>query len=350
MNYKTILFASLLSILSSSSFSSASYKTNWSDMGEYWEPSFPKLKLALKDEWNSCKKDKTGRVLQPCYSNSLNGAKFSDGGISSLLAQNFVLSFDDPDLFVKAKNILESVALEEDSIRVDFPDFPFFTNIHTKEYILGINADDSKFIFNLKDCFSKFTTLQAHKEDPVNTWVSISGMTPGRTTEKDFIKRMGEKAFFNYKRSDITPPDFNEKSPFLFWYSAIYELNGSFWGLPGEIKSEVKFGDYNLIDTINIYCDWDQSLYDRLSKKLSDKYIAHRLPSIPPLLSNYISFEPKSESCKKYNCPSISMSKEDSVLTISLFGSQSYIGYGNYFQRWHKERQRLYEKSIDIFD
>lgn len=313
-------------------------------MGEYWEPSLPKLILALKDEWNSCKKDKTGRVLQPCYSNSLNGAKFKH---ADFLGQDFVLSFDDPDLFVKAKNILESVALEEDSIRVDFP---FFTNIHTKEYMLVVNADGSKsFVYSFKDCFSEFTTLQAHKEDPVNTWVSISGMTPGRTTEKDFIKRMGEKAFFNYKRSDITPPDFNEKSPFLFWYSAIYELNGSFWGLPGEIKSEVTFGDYNLIDTIIIYCDWDQSLYDRLSKKLSDKYIAHRLPSIPPL-SNYISFEPKSESCKKYNCPSISMSKEDSVLIISLFGSQSYIGYGNYFQRWHKERQRLYEKSIDIFD
>lgn len=338
MNYKTILFAPLLSILSFSAYA----ETNWSDMGEYWEPSLPKLILALKDEWKSCKKDSKGRILQPCYSKTLKGAKFSHEGF----LDEIILSFDDPDLFVTAKNILESVALKEDQIRVDSP---FCPTLHTKEYILTANTDGSKLIINFKYCFSEFTTLQAHKEDPVNTWVSISGMTPGRTTEKDFIKRMGEKAFFSYKRSDITPPDFNEKSPFLFWYSAIYELNGSFWGLPGEIKSEVTFGDYNLIDTIIIYCDWDQSLYDRLSKKLSDKYIAHRLPSIPPL-SNYISFEPKSESCKKYNCPSISMSKEDSVLTISLFGSQSYIGYGNYFQRWHKERQRLYEKSIDIFD
>lgn len=347
MNYKTILFAPLLSILSSSSFSSASSQTNWSDMGEYWEPSLPKLILALKDELSSCKKDNKGRILQPCYSKSLKGAKFSRAGYPLPYAQDFSLSFDDPDLFATAKNILESVALKEDPIRVAVP---FSTDIYTKEYVITVNTVGKCLSLNFNNCFSRFATLQAHKEDPINTWVSISGMTPGRTTEKDFINRMGEKAFYNYRRSDLTPPDFNEKVPILVWYSAIYELNDSFWGLPGEIKSEVKFGDYNLIDTINIYCDWDQSLYDRLSKKLSDKYIAHRLPSIPPLLSNYISFEPKSESCKKYNCPSISMSKEDSVLTISLFGSQSYIGHGNYFQRWHKERQRLYEKSIDIFD
>jgi hypothetical protein len=338
MNYKSILFAPLLSILSFSAYA----ETNWSDMGEYWEPSLPKLILALKDEWKSCEKDSKGRILQPCYSKTLKGAKFLHEGF----LDEIILSFDDPDLFVTAKNILESAALKEDQIRVDSP---FCPTLHTKEYILTANTDGSKLIIHFKNCFSQFSTLQAHKEDPINTWVSISGMTPGRTTEKDFINWMAEKAFFNYRRSDLMPPDFNEKSPFLFWHTACYELNGSFWGLPREIRSVVMFGDYNLIDIIDIYCEWDRSLFDQLSEKLSEKY-AIEYRSQGDLLGDSISFKPKSESCKKYNCPSIVISKEDSVLRIFLFGDQSYIGYGNYFQRWHKERQRLYEKSIDIFD
>lgn len=210
MNYKSILFAPLLSILSFSAYA----ETNWSDMGEYWEPSLPKLILALEDEWKSCKKDSKGRILQPCYSKTLKGAKFSHAGFPLPGDKDFTLSFDDPDLFVTAKNLLELVALKEDQIRVDSP---FCPTLHTKEYIITANTDGSEcLIVNFKNCFSKFSTLQAHKEDPINTWVSISGMTPGRTTEKDFINWMGEKAFFNYRRSDLTPPDFNEKSPFLF--------------------------------------------------------------------------------------------------------------------------------------
>lgn len=340
MNYKTILFAPLLSILSSSS--SASSQTNWSDMGEYWEPSLPKLILALKDELSSCKKDNKGRILQPCYSKSLKGAKFSRAGYPLPYAQNFSLSFDDPDLFATAKNILEAVALKEDPIRVAVP---FSTHIYTKEYVITVNTVGKCLSLNFNNCFSRFATLQAHKEDPINTWVSISGMTPGRTTEKDFINRMGEKAFYNYRRSDLTPPDFNEKVPILVWHTACYELYGSFWGLPGEINSIVRFGDYNLIEGIHINCRWDQLLFNRLSEKLSDKYtVSSRLSS------NYIIFEPKSEACKKYNCPNISIRETGSVLEIDLYGNQSYVGDWNYFHRWHKERQRIYEKSIDIFD
>lgn len=312
-------------------------QTNWSETGKYWEPKLPESIISLETELLSC--DKSDGYPKVCFSDVLKGAFVRK--VNSIVLN---VSFDDKQLFEKAKEIFQQEAREKQAIVSKYPNFDRFD---AKEYALVIPTDESKTIsIYLKYCLNKFATKQVIKEDPINTRISISGITPGVTTEKDILKLIKTKGFINFRKISLTPPDFSSNSSFLFWHSSFYEFQGGFFGLLGEVESSITFGDYNLIDSINIKCKWDQTFYERLHNELSKEYISNK----SKLEDFKATFYPTNPSCAKVVCPSITISKEEDFLDVSLYGNQSYIGEGNYIYKWHKKREDAIRNSVSLFN
>lgn len=332
MNYKTILFAPLLSILSSS----ASSQTNWSDMGEYWEPRLPKLMLSLEDESRLCKKnEKQKGDKQPCMSKVLIGAKLltwaRDGEVKMVFA--------DEELYRKAHEIFEDQARKDGAWKYVSAGFDPRTSFSSKSYFVFCEPGLKRIGISRSSAVEAFDTIKAHREDPVNTWVSVAGMTPGVTTERDFLNMANSRREASFIKIPLEP-NLNWGG-ILYWYSAFYKIKGHFWGLPREDESSVKFGDYNLIDEIKIKCHWDGSFFNKLSAKLTEKY---RI--VASYKDTWKVFKPKSEACLKYNCPLIAIGKNGEFLEIALKGNQSYIGLENYASKIYRLKRQMNEEKI----
>lgn len=189
-------------------------------------------------------------------------------------------------------------------------------------------------------------------ERTAETTLKIGGLSLGRSTESDFRKRLAASPNVKSQRYVVSQikdfSSFDEPS----WFSSSYEIAQNFWNFPGELSSDVVFGDYNRLGLIRITGRLANGpeVLEFLSGKFTE--VDHfKLGSIE--MATYT----LNETCKKGEliCPTLDYSTDsyNHIYRLTIHNTVSYLGQSNYafeyYQR-HNDSIKNQKKSMeDIF-
>lgn len=219
----------------------ASAQTDYMADWKHYVPDMSDFAAFLNNTPTGCKKNTEPSIYFVCLEGQINQLPYTSGYLEFQGGKLSYLSYSFPRLEDAQKfysSLYGRIKENNDGFIVEHPtkgaDLLPQIYFH-KSFTLSLKNENRD--FDVAYSAIDPDLVRESLERTAETTLKIGGLSLGRSTESDFLKRL--KEFTNIKSQKIVVSQIKDASSFKApsWFSSRYKIDQNFWNFPGELSS-----------------------------------------------------------------------------------------------------------------